>query len=68
MDRWKRLSSNEMTVLDHVFWSSRISREAVASGSSFSKSRANAAVAAMLEQGVLEPTGEQQTGAPRPCG
>jgi len=61
MDRWKRLSSNEMTVLDHVFWSSRISREAVASGSSFSKSRANAAVAAMLEQGVLEPTGEQQT-------
>ena len=53
MDRWKRLSSNEMTVLDHVFWSSRISREAVASGSSFSKSRANAAVAAMLEQGLL---------------
>ncbi|HEX5685693.1 MAG TPA: ROK family protein [Ideonella sp.] len=48
-----------MTLLDHVFWSSRISREALASGSSFSKSRANAAVAGMLEQGVLEATGEQ---------
>ncbi|WP_374563343.1 ROK family protein [Ideonella sp.] len=48
-----------MTLLDHVFWSSRISREALATGSSFSKSRANAAVAGMLEQGVLEATGEQ---------
>ncbi|HEX6706828.1 MAG TPA: ROK family protein [Albitalea sp.] len=48
-----------MTLLDHVFWSSSISREALATGSSFSKSRANAAVAGMLEQGVLEATGEQ---------
>ncbi|HJW12795.1 MAG TPA: ROK family protein [Albitalea sp.] len=48
-----------MTLLDHVFWSTSISREALASGSSFSKTRANAAVAGMLEQGVLEATGEQ---------
>ncbi|HEX4510097.1 MAG TPA: ROK family protein [Burkholderiaceae bacterium] len=48
-----------MTLLDHVFWSSGISREALASGSAFSKSRANAAVAGMLEQGVLESAGEQ---------
>ncbi|WP_280156452.1 ROK family protein [Piscinibacter sp. XHJ-5] len=48
-----------MTLLDHVFWSSSISREALATGSAFSKSRANAAVAGMLEQGVLEATGEQ---------
>lgn len=59
MVRWKDLSTSEMTLLDHVFWSSRISREALATGSSFSKSRANAAVAGMLEQGVLEATGEQ---------
>jgi glucokinase-like ROK family protein len=59
MVRWKELSASEMTLLDHVFWSSSISREALASGSSFSKSRANAAVAGMLEQGVLEATGEQ---------
>jgi glucokinase-like ROK family protein len=59
MVRWKELSANEMTLLDHVFWSSSISREALATGSSFSKTRANAAVAGMLEQGVLEATGEQ---------
>ncbi len=59
MVRWKELSANEMTLLDHVFWSSSISREALATGSAFSKSRANAAVAGMLEQGVLEATGEQ---------
>jgi len=59
--RWKELSTNEMTLLDHVFWSSGISREALAASSSFSKSRANAAVAGMLEQGVLEQTGEQVT-------
>lgn len=61
MVRWKELSANEMTLLDHVFWSSGISREALAVSSSFSKSRANAAVAGMLEQGVLEQTGEQVT-------
>jgi glucokinase-like ROK family protein len=59
MVHWKELSASEMTLLDHVFWSSSISREALATGSAFSKSRANAAVAGMLEQGVLETTGEQ---------
>src|SRR2546423_13588794 len=59
--RWKELSAKEMTLLDHVFWSSGISREALAMSSAFSKSRANAAVAGMLEQGVLEQTGEQVT-------
>ena len=58
MDRWKQLSGSEITLLDHVFWSSRISRESLAACSSFSKTRANAAVAGMLEQGVLESTGE----------
>jgi len=59
MVRWKELSAREVTLLDHVFWSSGISREALATGASFSKSRANAAVAGLLEQGVLEATGEQ---------
>jgi glucokinase-like ROK family protein len=57
--RWKDLSASEMKLLDHVFWSSATSREALASGSAFSKSRANAAVAGLLGQGVLEATGEQ---------
>lgn len=59
MLRWQELSDNEMTLLDQVFWSSSLSREALASGTAFSKSRANAAVAGMLAQGVLEATGEQ---------
>ena len=57
--RWKDLSASEMKLLNHVFWSSNISREALANGSAFSKSRANAAVAGLLDQGVLEATGEQ---------
>ncbi|MBC8058594.1 MAG: ROK family protein, partial [Rhizobiales bacterium] len=48
-----------MTLLDHVFWSNNVSREALASGAAFSKSRANLAVAGMLDQGLLEATGAQ---------
>jgi glucokinase-like ROK family protein len=66
--RWNELSANEIALLDHVFWSSGISREALAVNSSFSKSRANAAVAGMLEQGVLERTGELVTTGGRPAG
>lgn len=59
MQRWKDLTVNELTLLDQVFWSSAISREALALGAAFSKSRANAAVAGLIEQGMLESTGEQ---------
>ncbi|WP_084360756.1 ROK family protein [Hydrogenophaga palleronii] len=55
----KGLKSGERTVLDHVFWANGISRDALASASAFSKTRANAAVAELLEQGLLEETGEQ---------
>jgi glucokinase-like ROK family protein len=55
---WKGLKNGEKTLLDHVFWASGISRDALAAASSFSKTRANAAVAELLEQGLLEPTGE----------
>lgn len=57
--RWKELSASEMRLLDHVFWSGSTSREALASNSAFSKSRANAAVAGLLAQGMLEATGDQ---------
>lgn len=59
MQRWNDLTVNELTLLDQVFWSSAISREALALGAAFSKSRANAAVAGLVEQGLLESTGEQ---------
>lgn len=56
---WKGLRTGEKAILDHVFWASGISRDALASASSFSKSRANAAVAELLDQGLLEETGQQ---------
>jgi glucokinase-like ROK family protein len=56
---WRELKDGERTVLDHVFWASGISRDALATASSFSKTRANATVAELLEQGLLEQTGEQ---------
>jgi glucokinase-like ROK family protein len=55
---WKDLTAGEMTLLDQIFWSSGISREALATGATFSKTRANAAVAGMLELGLLERTGQ----------
>jgi glucokinase-like ROK family protein len=58
MDRWSALSAGEMTLLDRIFWSSGISREALATGTNVSKTRANAAVAGLLEQGLLEATGQ----------
>jgi glucokinase-like ROK family protein len=56
---WKGLRSGEKALLDHVFWASGISRDALASASSFSKTRANAAVAELLDQGLIEETGQQ---------
>ncbi len=55
---WKGLKHGEKTLLDHVFWSRGLSRDALAAASSFSKSRANATVAELLEQGLLEQTGD----------
>jgi len=64
---WDGLTHREMTLLDSVFWSAGISRDALATRSAFSKTRVNSAVAGMLEQGVLEEVGVQQsTGGRRP--
>jgi len=66
MQAWRQLSSKEATLLDHVFWSSGISRMGLANGTAFSKSRANAAVAALLEQGLIEAgTLRRETGGRR---
>lgn len=54
----KGLTRGERTLLDHVFWSSGISRDGLAEAAAFSKSRSNAAVAELLEQGLLE-TGDE---------
>jgi len=47
-----------MTLLDRICWSRGISREALASGTHVSKTRANAALAGLPEQGRFEATGQ----------
>jgi len=60
MEAWRQLSNKEATLLDRVFWSSGISRTGLAQGAAVSKSRANAAVAALLEQGLIETAAARQ--------
>jgi len=67
MHPWADLSRSELTVLDSVFWCGGLSRDAVANRAAFSKTRANATVAGLLEQGLLEEAGLQvSSGGRRP--
>jgi glucokinase-like ROK family protein len=64
---WADLSLTELTVLDKVFWCGGLSRDAVANRAAFSKTRANATVAGLLDQGLLEEAGLQtSSGGRRP--
>jgi len=65
--RWDDLSPGELAVLETVFWSASSSRSALAAASTFSKSKANAAVAGLVERGLLEEIGLQaSSGGRRP--
>ncbi len=57
MTRWAKLSTNEQSVLEGVFWSHGPSRDALSSRLAFSKTRANAVVAGLIEQGWLDQVG-----------
>nr|WP_123298852.1 ROK family protein [Comamonas sp. BIGb0124] len=58
-----------MTVLETAFWSSRTSRHALAGLLDYSKSKANATVAALIERGLLQEAGLQSSsGGRRPEG
>jgi len=67
MLNWNDLSPAELTVLETIFWSSGVSRAELAQNSGFSRSKANAAVAALVERGMLDETGPQaSSGGRRP--
>ena len=67
MLRWDDLSSAELTVLETVFWSSGGSRSELAQSCGFSRSKANTAVAALIERGMIDETGAQaSSGGRRP--
>ncbi len=57
MSRWAQLSANERSVLEGVFWAHGPSREALSAQLAFSKTRANALVAGLIEQGWLDEVG-----------
>jgi glucokinase-like ROK family protein len=54
-----------LTVLDNVFWCGGLSRDALANRAAFSKTRANATVAGLLDQGLLEEAGLQSSSGGR---
>ena len=65
--RWDDLSPGELAVLEAVFWSAGASRSELAEQSAFSKSKANGAVAGLVERGLLDETGPQaSSGGRRP--
>jgi len=65
--RWDDLAPAELTVLETIFWSAGVSRAELAQLTDFSRSKANAAVAALIERGMLDETGPQaSSGGRRP--
>jgi glucokinase-like ROK family protein len=65
LSRWAQLSANELSVLEGVFWLHGPSREALSSRLNFSKTRANAVVAGLIEQGWLDEVGPRASSGGR---
>jgi len=64
---WSRLTADEMQLLETTFWSAGSSRHGMAEHLGFSKSKANALIAGLVEQGLLSEVGLQRsTGGRRP--
>ena len=61
MTRWDKLSAAEMDLLQAIFWSAGVSRHLLAGRLGYSRSKANAGVSALLEQGLLDETGLQDS-------
>lgn len=59
------LSAKELSVLEGVFWSHGPSRDALSSQLNFSKTRANAVVAGLIEQGWLDEVGRRASSGGR---
>jgi glucokinase-like ROK family protein len=65
VNRWDHLSPAEMNLLQTVFWSAGSSRHALAGRLDCSKSKANALAAGLIDQGLLEETGLQESSGGR---
>src|SRR6218665_396464 len=63
--RWQHYSSADMDLLQAIFWSTGVSRHVLARRLAYSKSKANAMVAALLDEGVLDEVGLQESSGGR---
>jgi len=65
MSHWARLTTNELSVLEGVFWLHGPSREALSQHLSLSRTHANAVIAGMLEAGWLDRAGQRESSGGR---
>jgi glucokinase-like ROK family protein len=62
---WSGLTADEMQLLETTFWSAGGSRHGMAERLGFSKSKANALIAGLVEQGLLAEAGLQRSSGGR---
>jgi len=65
MTPWEQLSAHELSVLEAVFWLHGPSRDALSAQLAMSKTRANALVAGLIEQGWLDEVGPRASSGGR---
>jgi glucokinase-like ROK family protein len=65
MSRWARLSANELSALEAVFWLHGPSRDALSRRLAFSRTHANAVVAGLIDERWLEKSGERESSGGR---
>ena len=63
--RWSHCGAEDLSVLQTIFWSAGASRNALAQRLAYSKSKANAMVAALLDVGLLDEVGLQESSGGR---
>jgi len=63
--RWHNCGTEDLDVLQTIFWSAGASRNALAQRLAYSKSKANAMVAALLDEGLLDEVGLQESSGGR---
>lgn len=65
MVSWQNRSVDDLDLLTTIFWSAGASRHALAERLDYSKSKANAMVAALLDEGLLDEVGLQDSSGGR---
>lgn len=65
MVSWQKRGVDDLALLSTIFWSAGVSRHVLAERLDYSKSKANALVAALLDEGLLDEVGLQHSSGGR---